>query len=86
MVGVRQKSFEVQEVLAQLVLGEELGIALEVFVEQAQLTVVGMACALAIVTQSQEFGIAAHGIVGVGVGERVRLVLSGPSANRCRRH
>ena len=61
--------FEKKQILADLVFGEQLRIAAKMLLQDAQLAVVGVAGAVAIMTQRQQLGVAGHGVVGMVVRE-----------------
>jgi hypothetical protein len=63
--------FDEDEVVAQLILGKEGGIAGEVIVDEADLTVVGVACAIGVVAQGQLLGESRHGGIGMVVVDGV---------------
>ena len=63
--------FDEEEVVAELGLSEQCGIASEVFVEQPHLTVVGMAGAIGVVAKGQRLGQSGHGIEGMLIVDRV---------------
>jgi len=77
--------FDEQEVVAQLGLGELGWVAAEVLVQQAQLTVIGVAGAIGVVAQGQSLGELSHGIEGMLVFYRVDILSSGGSDGGGRR-
>ena len=71
--------FDEEEVVAQLSFGQLGWIASEVFVEQAQLTVISVAGAIGVVAQGQGLGEAGHTVERMLVIYRVDILPSGGS-------
>jgi hypothetical protein len=59
--------FDEEEVIPELVLGEQGRIPVEVFVDQPQLAVVGVTGPVGVVPQRQRTGEPGHGIVGMPI-------------------
>lgn len=66
-------ALEVDEVIAQLLLGQGSRIAVEVLADQAQLTVIGMPGTKRVVSQGQKAGVTGERVKTMGVSERVRV-------------
>jgi hypothetical protein len=69
--------FDEEEVVAELGFGEEGGVEVEVLVDEAELAVVGVACAAGVVAEGQGFGEAPHGVVGMAVVGGIDQILGG---------
>jgi len=50
----------VEQLIADLFLGNQAWIALKMVVKQPQLTVIGVACAIAIVAEGEQFRVIGH--------------------------
>lgn len=69
--------FDVEEPLAQLGFSQRGRIAVEVIVDQAQLTIIGMAGAIGVVTQRQQVSEPGHRVVRMAVIDRVDILTTG---------
>ena len=77
--------FNKQEVVAQLRLGDDSGVTGEMLVDEPDLAIIGVACSIGVVVQSQQVGEPGHGLVGVIIIHGVGVVSSGgPNAWRNR--
>jgi len=73
-----------EEVVAQLGFGNGSRITGQMFVDEPQVPIIGMASAIGVVTQSQEVGVTRQGRVRVLVVDGIGVVPGrGPNARRC---
>jgi hypothetical protein len=76
--------FDEEEIVAQLGLGEGRGISGEMFVEESELSIIGMAGAVGVVAQGQEVSQLCHGRVGMVIIDGIGVVSGrGPNAWGC---
>lgn len=65
--------FDVQDVVPELVLPQRARIRPEVLVDEPHGPVVGVACTQRVMPQGQQIGVAAHGVVGMDVIQRIAV-------------